>query len=98
MGALPLVGRATVKYHSFYIEYLTYPFCIRKDGHCLVGSLTGEVACERVSQAHKGILGPDGNRTGSATAYGCLTVRQTSQAGAKAGHSDPRVLCGRYRA
>ena len=31
-------------------------------------------------------------------AYGCLTVRHTSQADAKAGHSDPRVFCGRHRA
>jgi Family of unknown function (DUF6467) len=25
----------------------------------------------------------------------CLTVRQTSQAGTKVGHSDPVVLCGK---
>ena len=31
-------------------------------------------------------------------AYGCLTVRHTSQADAKAGHSDPRVICGSHRA
>ena len=57
-----------MKYRSFYIEYLTEHDCKRRAGHCLAGSLTGEVACERVSQARNGILGPDGNRTGSAMA------------------------------
>ena len=57
-----------VKYRSFCIEFLTEHDCKRRGGHCLAGSLTGEVACERVSQARNGILGPDGNRTGSAMA------------------------------
>ena len=30
-------------------------------------------------------------------AYGCLTVRLTGRADAKAGHSDLRVFCGRHR-
>ena len=59
---------AIVKYRSFCIEYLTQHDCKRRGEHCLAGSLTGEVACERVSQARNGILGPDGNRTGSAMA------------------------------
>ncbi len=67
-GSLCRKIQAIVKYRSFCIEYLTERDCIRRAGHCLVGSLTGEVACERVSQARNGILGPDGNRTGSAMA------------------------------
>ena len=31
-------------------------------GHCLVGSLTGEVASKSVTEAYKGWLIPDGNR------------------------------------
>ena len=61
----------------------------------MVGSLTGVVASESVSEAFKGTLSTVGNRMWSAIAKGCLTVRQTSRAGAKAGYSDPVVLHGR---
>ena len=40
----------------------------------------------------------DGNQAVRAIAYGCLTVRHTGRADAKAGYSDPRALCGRCRA
>ena len=36
-----------------------------------------------------------GNHAASVKAQGCLTVRPTSRAGAKAGLSDPTVPCGR---
>ena len=61
----------------------------------MVGSLTGVVASKRVTEAFKGTLSTNGNRTQSALAQGCLTVRQTSRAGRKLGHSDPVVLYGR---
>ena len=32
------------------------------EGHCLVGSLTGAVASQRVTEAPNGSLRPDGNR------------------------------------
>ena len=60
-----------------------------------MGSLTGAVASERVTEAFKGSLRLDGNQPKSAMAEGSLTVRQTRRAGAKAGHSDPVVLNGR---
>ena len=44
-----------------------------------------------VTEAFKGSLKADRNRLSSAMAEGSLTVRETSQAGAKAGHSDPAV-------
>ena len=56
---------------------------------CLVGSLTGAVASQRVTEAFKGWLGTDGNRIDSAKAEASLTVRPTSQAGTKVGVSDP---------
>ena len=62
---------------------------------CLVGSLTGVVASKRVTEAPKGTLSTVGNRAQSAMAQGCLTVRQTSRAGTKVGHSDPVVPHGR---
>ena len=60
----------------------------------MVGSLTGVVASERVSEAPKGTLSTLGNRAQSVMAQGCLTVRLTSRADAKAGLSDPMVVCG----
>ena len=47
-------------YHSFITEILT---CSRKPvwGQCQVGSLTGAVASERVTEALKGSLSMDGN-------------------------------------
>ena len=61
----------------------------------MVGSLTGVVASESVSEAFKGMLSTVGNRTWSAIAKACLTVRQTCRAGTKVGYSDPVVLHGR---
>ena len=58
---------------------------------CLVGSLTGAVASQRVSEAFKGWLISDGNRDESVYAKASLTVRPTSQAGAKAGVNDPLI-------
>ena len=61
----------------------------------MVGSLTGAVSSQRVTEEHEGTLSAVGNRATSAKAEGCLTARQTSRAGAKAGLSDPVVLYGR---
>ena len=60
-------------------------------GQCLVGSLTGAVASQKVTEAFKGSLTPNGNRCDSAIVYGSLTARLTSQAGTKVGYSDPTV-------
>ena len=65
-----------------------------RGGHRLVGSLTGVVASKSVTEASQGTLSTNGNRAQSAMAQGCLTVRPTSRPGAKAGYSDPVVLCG----
>ena len=61
----------------------------------MVGSLTGAVSSQSVTEEYEGYLGTVGNRTDSAMAKGSLTARLTSRAGAKAGHSDPVVLYGR---
>ena len=58
-------------------------------GQCLVGSLTGAVASERVSEALKGSLRMVGNHSKSAKAEGSLTARLTGRAGTKVGLSDP---------
>ena len=60
-----------------------------------MGSLTGVVASQKVTEAYKGTLNTLSNRVQSALAQGCLTVRQTSRAGTKVGQSDPVVPYGR---
>ena len=60
-------------------------------GQCQVGSLTGAVASERVSEALKGSLRMVGNHSQSAKAEGGLTATPTGGAGTKVGLSDPVV-------
>jgi hypothetical protein len=83
-----------LKYHPGSFGYLTR-VSQRDRGHCLVGSLTGAVASQRVTEAREGSLSLIGNQASSVMAQGSLTARQTCRAGAKAGHSDPVVLHGR---
>ena len=63
----PVCMESLLGYHSFDIEILTlyrYPV----EGHCQVGSLTGAVASERVTEAPEGSLRMDGNHSKSAKA------------------------------
>ena len=64
-------------------------------GQCQVGSLTGAVASQRVTEAPKGSLRMVGNHSKSVKAEGSLTARPTSRAGTKVGLSDPAVPNGR---
>ena len=77
-------------YHPCIIEFLTHG---REPvrGQCQMGSLTGAVASERVSEALKGSLRMDGNHSKSAKAEGSLTATPTGGAGTKVGLSDPVV-------
>jgi hypothetical protein len=86
--------RTSVKYHSFACIFLTKICWKRILGQCLVGSLTGAVACSRVMQVYKGQLSADGNRAGRIKAKAGLTVRLTGRAGTKVGLSDPRIRSG----
>ena len=56
-----------------------------------MGSLTGAVASESVSEALKGSFRMDGNHPKSAKAEGSLTVTPTGGTGTKVGLSDPVV-------
>ena len=93
-AATPVAVEPTLKYHPGAFEVLTWVHELDR-GPCMVGSLTGAVSSQRVTEEHEGILATVGNRSDSAMAKGCLTARLTSRAGAKAGHSDPVVLNGR---
>ena len=93
MGTLVLM-EATLKYQPDNFAVLTlarYP----GRGQCMVGSLTGAVSSQRVTEECKGTLSAVGNRARRAKAQGCLTARRTGRAGAKAGLSDPVILYGR---
>ena len=80
-------------YHSYSTGILTD---IRDPdtGPWQMGSLTGAVASQRVTEALKGTLRLVGNQSSSAIAEGCLTARPTSRAGTKVGNSDPAVQNG----
>ena len=61
----------------------------------MVGSLTGAVASQSVTEAREGSLRLIGNQPSSVKAEESLTARPTSRAGGKPGLSDPVVPCGR---
>ena len=86
----PVVREPLLGYHPCSIGFLT----ISRDpagGQCQVGSLTGAVASERVSEALKGPLRMVGNHSQSAKAKEGLTATPTGGAGTKVGLSDPVV-------
>ena len=60
-----------------------------------LGSLTGAVSSEKVTEEFKGTLSLVGNQASSAKVEGCLTARPISRAGVKAGQSDPVIPYGR---
>jgi hypothetical protein len=57
----------TLKYHPDLFEVLTL---VRNPdrGQCMVGSLTGAVSSQRVTEEYEGTLGTVGNRADSAMA------------------------------
>ena len=88
------LAEAAVKYHSGRCASLTRH---REPGRgpWLVGSLTGAVASQRVTEAPNGSLRVDGNHLLRALAEGGLTATPTSGAGTKVGQSDPTAPSGR---
>ena len=89
-GVTPVAPESLLGYHPCSIGFLTYTR-YPGGGQCLVGSLTGAVASERVSEALKGSLRMVGNHSKSAKAEGSLTVTPTGGTGTKVGLSDPVV-------
>ena len=93
MGA-PALMEPTLKYQPDVIAVLTW---IRHPdrGPCMVGSLTGAVSSQSVTEELEGSLSAVGHRAECAKAQASLTASLTRRAGAKAGLSDPVVLNGR---
>ena len=83
-----------MKYHPNGYGYLT-AFRYPEPGQRMVGSLTGAVASQIVTEARDGGLRPVGHRLLSAMAQARLTARVTARAETKVGHSDPVVPRGR---
>ena len=90
----PALVEPTLKYHPYDTGVLTQARHPGR-GPCQAGSLTGAAASQNVTGGRKGPISTVGNRASSVKAQGGLTARPTSQAGAKAGLSDPAVPCGR---
>ena len=84
----------TLKYQPGMFGVLTLvPY--RDRGQCMVGSLTGAVSSQRVTEEYEGALSMVGNHAMSTKAKARLTVSLTRRAGTKVGLSDPAVLYGR---
>ena len=61
----PVCMEPTLKYHPLMFDVLTWaPY--RGCGQCLVGSLTGAVSSQRVTEEHEGLLMTVGHRQVSA--------------------------------
>ena len=83
-----------MKYQPVIFGVLTqdrYP--VRRQ--CMVGSLTGAVSSQRVTEEYEGTLSMVGNHAMRIKAEVCLTASPTGRAGTKVGLSDPVVLYGR---
>ena len=85
----------SLKYHPEHALVLTLIPVNPGRGHFQLGSLTGAVSSEKVTEECKGTLSLVGNQASSARVEGCLTARPISRAGAKAGPSDPVIPYGR---
>jgi hypothetical protein len=59
-----------------------------------MGSLTGAVASQRVTEAYKGRFNLVNNQVVNIMVKICLTVRRTRQTETKVGHSDPMSIRG----
>ena len=83
-----------MKYHPWSVLALTTALKQVVEQR-LVGSLTGAVASQKVTEAPKGSLRLVGNQPSSVKAEGSLTARLTGRAETKVGLSDPVVPRGR---
>ena len=63
----PVIVEPLLKYHPGMFEVLTQ-VPNRDRGHCVVGSLTGAVSSQRVTEEHEGMLIMVGNHEVSAMA------------------------------
>ena len=91
----PVLVEPPLKYHPGYVLVLTLIPVKPGREQCQLGSLTGAVSSERVTEESKGTLSLVGNQAPSAKVEVCLTARLISRAETKVGLSDPAVLDGK---
>ena len=91
----PVSVEPSLKYHPGYTLVLTLIPLKQGSGQFQLGSLTGAVSSQRVTEESKGTLSLVGNQASSVKVEGCLTARPISRAGTKVGLSDPVVPYGR---
>ena len=84
-----------MKYHPLHAMVLTLIPVKPGREQCQLGSLTGAVSSQRVTEEFKGTLSLVGNQASSVKVEGCLTARLIRRAGTKVGLSDPVVPYGR---
>ena len=89
-----VIVESSLKYHPDYVEVLTQVHYLDQ-GQCVLGSLTGAVSSQRVTEEYEGTLSMVGNHAMRIKADVCLTASPTGRAGTKVGLSDPVVLYGR---
>ena len=70
----PVIVESPLKYHPGMFEVLTW-VPDRDWGQCMVGSLTGAVSSQRVTEEHEGVLSMVGNHAMSVKAKARLTAR-----------------------
>ena len=92
---VPAGMEPTLKYHPVRICGLT-PIPLKQGGEqCMLGSLTGAVSSQIVTEERKGRLNTVGNRVSSVRAQAGFTVSLTRRTVSKEGSSDPAIPCGR---
>ena len=91
----PVSVESTLEYHPGYTLVLTLIPVNPGNGQFQLGSLTGAVSSQRVTEEFNGTLSLVGNQASSVKVEGCLTARHISRAGTKVGLSDPVVPYGR---
>ncbi len=90
-----VIVEPTLKYHPGLTLVLTLIPVNPGSEQFQLGSLTGAVSSQRVTEEFKGTLSLVGNQASSVKVEGCLTARPVGQADGKPGHSDPAIPCGR---
>ncbi len=80
-----------------FIRAVSNPVGQTHQGQCVVGSFSGALPSQIVTEGSQGQLGANGNRADSAMAKVGLTERRRCRSDAKAEHSEPmdRVRCVR---
>ena len=93
MGTLVFM-EPSLKYHPGPAWCLT-PTRNPGGGQCQLGSLTGAVSSQSVTEERNGTLSLVGNQAKSVRVEGCLTARLIGRAETKVGPNDPAVPNGR---